>query len=138
MASDRGARLIGSGFLIPAWQVPAAALVIRAGVEKRRADGVKLTAAEAQFLDAFALCADTLAGVSTDTTADLDRADVIASAVGVDTAAASLGYSAERVRQLARDGALGGTQIGKTWVFDPAEIEAYAAGRDREKRPDAA
>lgn len=43
--------------------------------------------------------------------------------------AARLGCSERNVRALADRGALAGRRVGRTWVFDPVDVEEYAAAR---------
>jgi DNA (cytosine-5)-methyltransferase 1 len=49
----------------------------------------------------------------------------IPDSLSVKEASISLGVSEQRVRTLLRSGALPGKQVGKSWIVDPADVEAF-------------
>jgi hypothetical protein len=101
-----------------------------------RARGDEPTRAESDFIRGVLTGADKLTGRTADAPASaIDRADILHSAIDADQTADRLGVTPERVRQLAKDRKLGGRQIGRVWLFDPHEIDAYASEREAEKEP---
>ena len=55
--------------------------------------------------------------------------------LGVGDAAAALGVSSRRVRQMLSHGTLAGQRVGRTWVVDRADLELFSNQRPRVGRP---
>lgn len=55
--------------------------------------------------------------------------------MSAEEAAAFLGLTSGRVRKLAIDGLLVGTKIANNWIFDRADVVAFAATRPPRGRP---
>lgn len=136
----KGQRVI-AGYVTPDALLPEVALLLQAGVQLRRTNGLPpLRPAVAEYVGDMLAMAQELAAVSargqlsgSEPPASCPSADIAADLrheLSTDDVAAKLHLSARQVRRKAERGELGARREARDWKFPPAAIEAAQSRRD--------